>query len=232
MNNEGERKTTTLHGQKVNIMTVLNNEAEEVKKASIENKINPIENNKVSTYTAMVNKENQKNLKEERCIRLDQNIPLGQNESLDRSIKPAHFHAGDITEPNDSGEVKDKIVEKTKETDKNEEGGRCSKCCSCLLASKYSLSEAPSFLERARYAFLCPPHSWVGQLLTYCLAVVTIWAVAYCILGKVALPGNGPINITVQGGTVFALLAMLVTSYCAGWLISKVKMPPLLGTLS
>merc|ERR1719369_668080 len=67
--------------------------------------------------------------------------------------------------------------------------------------------------------------------MTYILAALTTWGVAYSILGKLALPGSTKIVYTIEGGTVFALLALLLVSWVGGWLVSFIKMPPLLGML-
>ena len=37
---------------------------------------------------------------------------------------------------------------------------------------------------------LCPPSGQAGQLLTYAVILITLWAVSYCVLGQVALPGQ------------------------------------------
>ena len=37
---------------------------------------------------------------------------------------------------------------------------------------------------------LCPPSGQAGQLLTYAVILLTLWAVSYCVLGQVALPGQ------------------------------------------
>ena len=41
---------------------------------------------------------------------------------------------------------------------------------------------------------LCPPSGQAGQLLTYAVILLTLWAVSYCVLGQVALPGQLPIT--------------------------------------
>ena len=71
----------------------------------------------------------------------------------------------------------------------------------------------------------------LALLLTYSLAALTTWGAAYTILGQVALPGTVPITVTLRGGTVFALLALLGCSWPAGWLVQQAGLPPLLGML-
>ena len=134
------------------------------------------------------------------------------------------------------------------------------RCPSCL-ASDHPLPPAPSLAARARHLLLCPPHGAPATLLTYLLALATVWAVAYCILGRVALPGTntievGPSNmlklllaihlpaflapsritcwaaqVSIHGGTVFALLALLTAALLLGRLVELLHLPPLLGML-
>ena len=100
-----------------------------------------------------------------------------------------------------------------------------------LLASRRPLPSSPSHLQMFRHALLCPPHSAVGRFITYAVAALTVWAAAYCVLGQVALPGVAPIVITIHGGSLFALLVLLLVSWVAGWLVQLVRLPPLLGML-
>ena len=37
---------------------------------------------------------------------------------------------------------------------------------------------------------LFPPRGQFGHLLTYSVILITLWAVSYCVLGEVALPGE------------------------------------------
>jgi len=117
---------------------------------------------------------------------------------------------------------------------KQEDGGiwsRALAAASPLLASRRPLPASPTHLQKFRHALLCPPHSTLGRLVTYALVALTVWATAYCVLGQVALPGVAPIVITVHGGSLFALLVLLLVSWVAGWLVQKVRLPPLLGML-
>merc|ERR1719504_361741 len=77
-------------------------------------------------------------------------------------------------------------------------------CISPLLASQHPLPPSPSLTTRIFHSFLLPPHGMLGTILTYILVVLTIWLTCYSIFGQIALPGDEPITITVQGGTVFA----------------------------
>ena len=37
---------------------------------------------------------------------------------------------------------------------------------------------------------ICPPRGRAANILTISVILVTLWAVSYCVLGEVALPGN------------------------------------------
>ena len=71
-------------------------------------------------------------------------------------------------------------------------------CYACCLASHNPLPESPSLVERLHHALLCPPHGPPALLVTYAIALGTIWAVAYCLLGQVALPGTSTIEVKVN----------------------------------
>ena len=70
----------------------------------------------------------------------------------------------------------------------------------------------------------CPPRGHFGFIITKAVLGFVIWAAAWSVLGKDALPG----------GNVFSLFVLLVVASLAGVLISKVPyvtLPPLLGML-
>ena len=83
----------------------------------------------------------------------------------------------------------------------------------------------------ARWRVWCPPQGRTAEVMTYSVILLTLWAVSYCVLGKVALPGHHHINITIEGGTLFSLLVMFVVSYLAGCCVQLLYLPPLLGML-
>ena len=87
---------------------------------------------------------------------------------------------------------------------------------------------APS---RAWWRGLCPPEGRPAEVVTYSVILVTLWAVSYCVLGQVALPGHQHIHVTIEGGTLFSLLVMFVVSYLAGCCVQLLYLPPLLGML-
>jgi NhaP-type Na+/H+ or K+/H+ antiporter len=71
----------------------------------------------------------------------------------------------------------------------------------------------------------------LGTILTYTLVVLTIWMTSYSVFGQIALPGEEDISFTVAGGTVFALLALVVVAWVGGWAVQQLHLPPLLGML-
>jgi len=92
-------------------------------------------------------------------------------------------------------------------------------------------SSADGFLKKNKYLILWPTQGRQGLMLTWLLLILTIWGVAVSVLGQVALPGYETITIEIKGGTVFSLLVLVVVAYIGGWLVSLVKLPPLLGML-
>jgi len=119
----------------------------------------------------------------------------------------------------------------TTETSKQKTSSKFQACISPLLASEHPLPPSPSLINRISHAFLLPPHGPLGTILTYILVVLTIWLTSYSVFGQIALPGDQEINITVKGGTVFALLVLVVVAWIGGWVVQQVHLPPLLGML-
>ena len=85
--------------------------------------------------------------------------------------------------------------------------------------------------ERLKYSCLCPPHGWLGDLLTLATLLLTVWAVSYSLLGPLALPTPEVITVNIQGGAVFTSLLLLVCSVLGGKMVELVRLPPLLGML-
>ena len=80
-----------------------------------------------------------------------------------------------------------------------------------------SVDEKPGGSRLSCCSSWCPPRGRPAEILSYSLILLTLWAVSYCVLGQVALPGHHHINITIEGGTLFSLLVMFTVSYIAGW---------------
>jgi len=100
-----------------------------------------------------------------------------------------------------------------------------------VLLKDKSLDDNAGIGARLRHAVLCPPHGRLGDLLAWTLLILTLWGAAVAILGPVALPMYEPLLVEIQGGTVFSVLVLVVVAYLGGWLVSLVKLPPLLGML-
>jgi len=119
----------------------------------------------------------------------------------------------------------------TTESSNQKSSSKLQACILPLLASEHPLPPSPSLTNRISHAFLLPPHGLLGTILTYILVVLTIWLTSYSVFGQIALPGDQEINITVKGGTVFALLVLVVVAWIGGWVVQQVHLPPLLGML-
>ena len=104
-------------------------------------------------------------------------------------------------------------------------------CISPLLAAKNPLPPSPTLLDRIFYSVKLPPHGILGTLLTYTVIVLTIWMTCYSVFGQIALPGYQPFTITIQGGTVFALIVLVVVAWVGGWIVQQARLPPLHGML-
>ena len=113
----------------------------------------------------------------------------------------------------------------------NKSCGKLASLAAPLLASKHPLPPSPSLLQRARHALLCPPHGTAAHLLTLALCCLAFWAAAYAVLGRVALPGTTPLTVTIEGGSVFSVLALLLAALVSGWAVQLLHLPALLGMM-
>ena len=69
------------------------------------------------------------------------------------------------------------------------------------------------------------------MMMVMMVMMLTMVQVSYCVLGEVALPGHHHIHVTIEGGTLFSLLVMFTVSSIAGWAVTFLQLPPLLGML-
>ena len=67
------------------------------------------------------------------------------------------------------------------------------------------------------------PRGKAGHLLTFCLVVIIVWTTSYVMLGRVAIPTDEKVDVSLQAGTVFALILLIVGSTIGGWLVSLVE---------
>ncbi|XP_069698459.1 sodium/hydrogen exchanger 9B2-like [Periplaneta americana] len=75
--------------------------------------------------------------------------------------------------------------------------------------------------EKLSPASLCPEFNLPLKIATMVLVFLLSWGVLYTIFQDVVLPQ----------GKVFALATLFILAYFAGWLISLIRLPPLLGML-
>ena len=105
--------------------------------------------------------------------------------------------------------------------EENREGKMKAACAPCLAAN-YDIGEDPSIWTRLRYSFLCPPHGWLAAWLTYALLVITLWAAAYVMFGRIALPGPGTVQTEVRQGAFLSVLVVVTLCLLGGWIVSLV----------
>ena len=67
------------------------------------------------------------------------------------------------------------------------------------------------------------PCGKIGEVLTICLVVIIVWTTSYVMLGRVAIPTDEKVDVSIQAGTVFALILLIVGSTIGGWLVSLVE---------
>ena len=167
----------SLHGQKVNILTMVNSDSTEEKEK--DNKEDDTVEIKTVKYRELIQRSEWREEEED-----------GRDERF--------HHLMVITPP--------PLSSPDRQTELEEEPG--------LRLEEKPGSEKP--VVRCCSSW-CPPRGQPAMILSYALILLTLWAVSYCVLGQVALPGHHHINITIEGGTLFSLLVMFTVSYIAGW---------------
>ncbi|XP_055334940.1 sodium/hydrogen exchanger 9B2-like isoform X2 [Paramacrobiotus metropolitanus] len=90
-----------------------------------------------------------------------------------------------------------------------------------ILYKRNPLPKNPSRSQKVRYAFLCPPHGFLASLLANILVILFLWLTAFFLARKDALPG----------GNIFALFVLYGASSLGGFVVSLLRLPPLLGML-
>lgn len=98
-------------------------------------------------------------------------------------------------------------------------------CCHsfCLpCRTKYNpLPHNPNCWRRLKFAFLCPPHGVIANYLQFFFLCVISYAVLISVFKDYAMPG----------GNFFSLFVLFFGSVLGGYLISFLRLPPLLGML-
>ncbi|XP_041363754.1 sodium/hydrogen exchanger 9B2-like isoform X2 [Gigantopelta aegis] len=97
----------------------------------------------------------------------------------------------------------------------------CHWCTLPLRTEQNPLPSSPSFCERFKFAFLCPPHGRVGGFLFLFVLFFTWWGVLIAVTDKDALPG----------GNLFSLLILFISCWIGGYLMTLIRLPALLGML-
>ena len=96
-------------------------------------------------------------------------------------------------------------------------------CCHsfCLpCRTKYNLlPQNPNCWNRFKFAFLCPPHGVIANYLQFFFLCVICYAVLISVFKDYAMPG----------GNFFSLFVLFFGSVIGGYLISFLRLPPLLG---
>ena len=116
------------------------------------------------------------------------------------------------------------------DTEPDTGGGRREPRCAALrhccanttrpFRTKYNpLPHEPSFGQQLKYNLLCPPHGKLARYLMFVLMFGVCWAVMISITGSQGLPG----------GNFFSLLILFFTCALGGYLVSFIRLPPLLG---
>ncbi|XP_069123736.1 sodium/hydrogen exchanger 9B2-like [Argopecten irradians] len=99
---------------------------------------------------------------------------------------------------------------------------RCCQKISKPLRTKYHpLPENPSICQRLKYSFLCPPHGNLAWYMQFFILVGITWTVLVSLTHSEALPG----------GNFFSLFVLFYGAIIGGYLISFLRLPPLLGML-
>ncbi|KAJ8318807.1 hypothetical protein KUTeg_003898 [Tegillarca granosa] len=97
----------------------------------------------------------------------------------------------------------------------------CHRLCKPVRTKYNPLPENASCLQRFKHALMCPPFgNLAGYINFFCLAAF-IWMVLISVTEEGALPG----------GNFFSLFVLFFAAVSCGYLISFLRLPPLLGML-
>ncbi|KAL5018377.1 hypothetical protein ScPMuIL_004099 [Solemya velum] len=115
-----------------------------------------------------------------------------------------------------------------KDQDFDEKPKQCLKLRKCCLdfvqplqTKHHPLPEKASICERFVFSLRCPPHGNLMMYIQFLVIFGFIWATLISLIGNEALPG----------GNIFSLLILFFTCVVGGYIVSIVRLPPLLGML-
>ncbi|XP_060082239.1 sodium/hydrogen exchanger 9B2-like [Ylistrum balloti] len=97
----------------------------------------------------------------------------------------------------------------------------CHKFSKPMRTKYHPLPENPSICQRLKYSFLCPPHGNIAWYMQFLILAGITWIVLVSLTHSEALPG----------GNFFSLFVLFYGAVVGGYLISFLRLPPLLGML-
>lgn len=133
------------------------------------------------------------------------------------------------TDSANNGKIQTELKLDKSESERNDNAGKCTRlqesctslCIPCLT-SHNPLPEKANFFQKIRHGFMLPPHGNLASYLQVAVVCLQVWIVLYAWTHKEALPG----------GNYFSLLVLFICCVIGGYLISFIKLPPLLGKSS
>ena len=101
--------------------------------------------------------------------------------------------------------------------------GPCHRCCptiwNCCSAKENPLPDNPTFCQKIKHLFLCPPHGFVAHTIALLTGATLFWGCLWATAGDDALPG----------GHCFSLFVIFCLGHVAGRLLNVINVHPLVG---
>ncbi|XP_063445176.1 sodium/hydrogen exchanger 9B2-like isoform X2 [Mytilus trossulus] len=120
------------------------------------------------------------------------------------------------------------ILEEDTEETEQESTRKCHGCrafchnlCMPCRTKYHPLPENPNCWDRFKFTFMCPPHGVIARYFRFLFLCGITFGVLLALFKDYALPG----------GNFFSLYVLFFGSVLGGYLISFIKLPPLLGML-
>ena len=95
-------------------------------------------------------------------------------------------------------------------------------CHSCTkpFRTKYNpLPREPMLAQRFKHAIMCPPHGNLAKYILFIITFLMVWAVLISLTGDEGIPG----------GNFFSLCVLFFACIVGGYLVTFMRLPPLLG---